>query len=148
MKRIIIFIALIFLLASCSSQSKESDLSVISLIDDEILGFAISFNDADNYIYIDECEWITFDDTERIKELRLDAENDLPSGFYIHNEEIKSKKFLITNETKYYIFDWIKTTSVKTERKDFIARMGEYRILCKVKLLDKIVLELSEVYVP
>ncbi len=148
MKRILLIMVLIFLFVSCSNQPKESNLNVINLIDDEILGYVLSFNNADNYLYVDECEWITFDDVDRIKELELDAEDDLPSGFYIHNEEIKSKKLLVTNETKYYIIDRIKITPVKTERKDFIARMSEYRILCKVKLLDKIVLEVSEVYVP
>ncbi|MBE6022435.1 MAG: hypothetical protein E7231_04260 [Cellulosilyticum sp.] len=56
-------------------------------------------------LYLDEVEIIIGEDQERIKELGLVEENDLPNGYYIHNLEVQNESFQLTNDTIYGFTD-------------------------------------------
>lgn len=56
-------------------------------------------------VVVDPAEYITTDDTERMKELNL-TEADMPSGYYIYNPDEATETFRLTPETVYSFIDW------------------------------------------
>ena len=59
----------------------------------------------DNLLYLDEVEIITMEDKERIEELELKQNVDMPNGYYIYNGGIEKQTFELTNETTYTFVD-------------------------------------------
>ena len=59
----------------------------------------------DNVIVLDIVEYITREDTERVKELKL-SELDMPNGYYIYNSEVELEEFILTETTTYGFIDW------------------------------------------
>ncbi len=57
-----------------------------------------------NTLKIDDFEFITSKDTERIKELEL-TEEDMPNGYYIHNKSEDIKSFTLDEKTQYHFYD-------------------------------------------
>lgn len=60
----------------------------------------------DNLLYLDEVEIITMEDKERIEELELKQNADMPNGYYIYNADIEKQTFEITSETTYTFVDY------------------------------------------
>ncbi len=59
----------------------------------------------DNLLYLDEVEIITMEDKERIEELDLKQNADMPNGYYIYNADIEKQTFELTDETTYTFVD-------------------------------------------
>ncbi|MDD3571312.1 MAG: hypothetical protein PHY44_09455 [Lachnospiraceae bacterium] len=59
-----------------------------------------------NEVQFDEVEIVTTDDTERIQDLGLTIENDLPSGYHIYNQTVDVESYQLTDETKYIFTDF------------------------------------------
>lgn len=87
----------------------------------------------DNVIILDTVEYITREDAERVKELKL-SEFDMPNGYYINNFEIELEEFTLTETTTYGFIDW-KNDFVKegedreyftTNRNEFIKYIDSY----------------------
>jgi len=56
----------------------------------------------ENTLHLDEVEWITFADEERMKELGLSKEkNDMLDGYHIYNPSSEKVSFEITDEIIY-----------------------------------------------
>ncbi len=60
----------------------------------------------DNLLRIDEVEIVTTEEEDRIKELNLDEDIDMPDGYYIYNKNKKKQTFEITNRTAYTFVDF------------------------------------------
>lgn len=97
-KYIGVFVILLSLLAiGCQSADKGSNKA------NELCGFLKSIDETS--ITIDEVEYITPKNSQRMKELNL-TEKDLLSGYYIYNLEEKTKEYLLTSDTVYNFIDW------------------------------------------
>ncbi|MDE7283122.1 MAG: hypothetical protein K2N85_06025 [Lachnospiraceae bacterium] len=59
----------------------------------------------DSTITVDIAEFITDDDTERIKELNLTGE-DIPDGYYIYNPDEETVTWKLDGQTIYTFIDW------------------------------------------
>lgn len=59
-----------------------------------------------NTLYLDEVEWITDENKDRIKELELSQQNDMPSGYYIYNPSSDTVSFEVNEKTVYNFIDW------------------------------------------
>lgn len=59
----------------------------------------------DSTITVDIAEFITDDDTERIKELNL-TEEDMPDGYYIYNPDEETVTWKLDGQTVYTFIDW------------------------------------------
>lgn len=70
------------------------------------IGFISEFNVNDFSFNFDEVEWVTDEDKERIKELDLNPENDMPNGYYIHNADISQILCMVNDKTDYIIINW------------------------------------------
>ncbi len=68
--------------------------------------FAAMLEEIDgNTVVLDIVEFITDDDTERIRELKL-TEEDMPDGYYIYNPDKKTTSFKLSEHTVYRFIDW------------------------------------------
>ncbi|WP_334076749.1 hypothetical protein [Paenibacillus sanfengchensis] len=57
-----------------------------------------------NTLKIDDFEFITFEDKERMQELGL-TEADMPNGYEIYNENEDVKSYLLADNTKFTFYD-------------------------------------------
>ena len=60
----------------------------------------------DNLLHLDEVEVITMEDKERIEELELKQNADMPNGYSIYNADEEKQTFEITSETTYTFVDY------------------------------------------
>lgn len=60
----------------------------------------------DNTLYLDEVEIVTREDNDRITELGLTIEHDLPDGYHIHNPISEIASFQLTDDTIYTFTDF------------------------------------------
>lgn len=72
----------------------------------------------DNVIIIDTVEYITKEDVERVKELKL-SEFDMQDGYYINNFEIQLDMYTLTEDTIYHFIDWKNDFVEKGENREF-----------------------------
>lgn len=76
---------------------------------DEIGSFCVyieNFSTNNDYIVVRPVEWIIPEDEKRIKELGLDEERDLVSGYYIKDWGFSEMKIPITENTEYHFIDY------------------------------------------
>lgn len=91
------------------------------------IGYIHNFNTTNNSFEFDEIEWVTLDDTDRIKELNLNSDNDFPNGFYINNPTSDTKSYTVTDETEYQIIDWNNNGETSTvDLNGFATHINEY----------------------
>lgn len=111
---------------------------------------------AGDRLTLDEIEFITDEDMERIKELGL-TENDMPNGYFIMNEDFELNSYRIGNTTYTYI-NWGETDPDKRIRStraawEFMNYLSTYTdngagIPFWVEVMDGEVLSITEQYVP
>ena len=86
-------------------------------------------------LYVDIAEWITPEDTERVRELGL-SEQDMPDGYYIYNPSQSQTILTLTDKTLYQFIDWgrdfVSSDDLKelfietTDKEKFVHYLGTY----------------------
>lgn len=112
-----------------------------------------------NKLKIDEFEFITSENTARIKELGL-SDTDMPSGYYIHNKTEEVKTFTLDDKTTYMFYDlgnlFVKeeedkkyTTSSRDEFKTFLYQGQDEprRTPFEIEALGEQVISIKEIFV-
>ncbi|MDD4588403.1 MAG: M56 family metallopeptidase, partial [Heliobacteriaceae bacterium] len=51
------------------------------------IGYISNFKADRSSFHLDQIEWLTLDDSERIKELNINPDDDMPNGYYIYNPQ-------------------------------------------------------------
>ena len=142
----LISIAILLLLSSCRNQEMPIPEEV------QQLGYIYNFNADDMKFDFDVIEWINSSDTERIKELNLDPDNDMPNGFYIYNPNLSKRAYELSNNTFYEIIDWEQNGELTVIDIDGFAnhinRFDENKILCWITTNKGSIIRISERYVP
>jgi len=118
----------------------------------EFIGFISNFQigkKSNASFDLNKIEWLTLDDTKRLKELKIDPDIDMPNGYYIHNPDSDPMYFQVAEEAQYYIIDWetVTTKSVSIEEfKEYLEQNDSplFRIVTK----DGYVQSISEKYRP
>ncbi len=113
---------------------------------EQILGYITKYDDNNSILFLDNCEWISMEETERINELGLELDRDFPSGFYIHNDSEQEEMYKVTERTNYLLID--SATSKIASKEEFIDRIKRYNMLCTIRIIDNRVIEVMEVYTP
>lgn len=110
-------------------QDKATVEDFLETPESRYIGFILNF-DIDTFskpsFQLDQIEWLTLDDEERLKELNIDPD-DLSNGFYIHNPKSYPMGHQVTEETEYQIIDWtgdIKHKPVSLE--EFTRYLGQF----------------------
>ncbi|MGB2872587.1 hypothetical protein [Psychrobacillus psychrotolerans] len=98
---------------------------------------------------LDEVEWIDESDTDRIKELGLDVEKDLPTGFAIYNETIEEVSIKLSDDAELFLVNQENPLEPRAvDEKEFITYLlgvkGPYNVTVK----DDEVVRVEEKYMP
>lgn len=121
----------------------------------DYLGYFSGFDNpnADRFT-LDPVEWIDLAEEERIQELNLNPDDDMPSGFYIYNPTNEAVPLLLTDQTNYIIIDpETGNTSKTVDRSEFLNHLNQSPNFGKTTLFwisetDGNVETIKEQYVP
>ncbi|MFZ7104544.1 MAG: hypothetical protein ACOWWO_18070 [Peptococcaceae bacterium] len=72
-----------------------------------------------NTLFFDEVEWITAENKDRIKELGLSQQSDMPNGYYIYNPSSDTAPFEVNEKTVYNFIDWGNDFVGENEDRDY-----------------------------
>ena len=103
----------------------------MALPESRFLGFVSDFDTQRGFFHLDRVEWLTYDDEERIRELGLSKDDDMPGGFYIYNPESWPQTFEVDENTEYTILDWNRSygdedTYTTTDASEFADHIKSY----------------------
>ncbi len=120
----IVAVVCVFSICACNNDMPDEKKTEICALVKEV---------KDNMVVVDTVEYITGEDTERVKELKL-SEFDMPDGYYINNSEIEIEEYILTEETIYNFIDWKNDFVEKgkdrefstTKKDDFIEYLNTY----------------------
>ena len=116
---------------------------------EEVYGYIKAINIKENYLTFDKCEFLGVEDEKRLIELGYNPENDLPSAFLIHNPSEDTEKYLVKDTTKYIIYNLNPGYDEKEVSFEiFFKRESERSGFYCVKVMNDVVLEVFEVYLP
>lgn len=106
--------------------------------------------DIDDNIHVILAEWITLEDKERIKELGLDVNVDMPEGFYVKKTKTL-ETFFLDKDTKYFNLDTLLSSQsdASLTKEEFIDYFKAHKdSLYTITTKEGKVTEISEVYLP
>lgn len=139
---------------------KMDDLVVINpaTIDDFLetpeshyIGYITMMTLEERLFHLDRVEFLTLEDEERIAELNIDINLDMPSGFYIYNRDTYPTSLDVSDNTVYLILDWNDLSRHKVlTKKEFIEYNSsiEFTPLYHVYTKDGYVTRIEEQYIP
>lgn len=73
---------------------------------ERMIAYVKYYDPETNVIGVDEIEWVTIDDTERIKELNINVKRDMPNNYYMHNASKEIVEIQLDPLTALYRMDW------------------------------------------
>lgn len=125
------------------------------------IGFISNFEGSfPNLFHFDPVEWITLEDTKRLEELGIDI-NELPNGYYIHNEREDVYSLQLNENTVYNFIDWGNNfvgidedrNYSTTDKDEFIRYLSTYTdnaviVPFRIVTKDGFVQSITEQYVP
>lgn len=109
-------------------------------------------------LYLDEVEWITDENQDRIKELEL-SQSEMPNGYYIYNPSTDKMKFKLGEDTEYHFIaleslSFIKegddrnySTTKKEEFLEFLNHVKSDSVVFWVEIKDGSVVNITEQFV-
>lgn len=98
---------------------------------------------------LDEVEWIEESDTDRIKELGLDAEKDLPTGFVIYNEIKEESSMKLAEDAELFLVNQENPSEPRVvDEKEFISYIVSVKGPYNVTVKDNEVVKVEEKYTP
>lgn len=115
------------------------------------VGYITMMTEDESLFHFDKVEFITLEDEERVAELGLDIDYDMPSGFYIYDPESYPAAFDVLDDTEYLLLDLNDSFKYKSvTKKEFIeyneglGNRGFFRINTR----DGYVIRIEERYLP
>jgi len=114
----------------------------------EKLGYIKSFDVKTGLVTIDPIEWITKEDSARVKELGLNAEDDFPDGFYIYNPSQKTESLKLSQNVEYYVVKEHDSVTERTDLNGLNERIKECKSPYHLTIGNGIVLKIEEQYLP
>ena len=118
------------------------------------IGYISDFTIDENskpYFHLDQIEWLTEEDGERLEALNINAD-DLDNGYFIYNPNTYPMFNQVTEDTSYSIIDWAGDAKQKTVSfEDFLDSFEGYSELSPpywVVTKDGYVKSITEQYIP
>lgn len=118
------------------------------------IGYIIKINLNESHIDIDKVEFLTLEDEERAAELNIDINLDMPSGFYIYNNNTYPYALDLADDTEYLIFkedeSGVVSDHKSVNRKEFIEYNEglNYAPLYHIYTKNGYVTKIEEQYLP
>jgi beta-lactamase regulating signal transducer with metallopeptidase domain len=104
------------------------------------------------YFHLDQIEWLTSADTERLKELNINPDNVMPGGFYIYNPDNYPTHHQVTENTTYNIIELGEEVTLKSvSMEDFVEHLEHFADFTPpfwITTKDGYVQDITEQYVP
>lgn len=120
----------------------------------EYTGFIEEINldqkDIGDNIHVILVEWITLEDKERIKDLGLDVNVDMPEGFYVKKTKTL-ETFFLDKDTKYFNLDTLLSSQsdASLTKEEFIEYFNAHKdSLYTITTKEGKATQISEVYLP
>lgn len=103
----VILLAIIIAIVGIAMKKNGSERVVPTYTDEDgqVYVAALLKEISDDKVTVDVIEYITDDDTERMKELDL-TEEDMPDGYYLYNPDEKTTEWTLDERTVYTFIDW------------------------------------------
>lgn len=135
----------VILLGACSEEETPKETNA----PDELLANIMNFELSTRTLTLDEVEWIEEADTERIKELGLDVEKDLPTGFTIYNESNEETSIKLAEDAELLLVNPENTSEPRAvDEKEFISYVVNVRGPYYITVEDDVVVKVEEKYMP
>lgn len=135
----------IILLGACSEEETPKDVENPEKQLAIIKNFELSTRD----LVIDEVEWLEESDTDRIKELGLDVEKDLPTGFVIYNETNEESSMKLAEDAEFFLVNQENPSEPKAvDEKEFISYLLGVKGPYNITVEDDVVVKIEEKYMP
>lgn len=117
----------------------------------DYIGYIAKMTSNDNLFLLDQVEFITREDDERVKELDIDIEYEMPSGFMIYNPDSKTTEFKVNDDTRYFLLDMVDLSRHKNVTKEVFLEYNNslsYNPLYHIFINDGYVTLIREKYIP
>lgn len=117
----------------------------------EIFAYIKAFDNDNMSLTYDEAEMITRDQTDRIAELGLDADEDFPNDFYIYKGSDETVTLPVAKDVEISLVNWEGTSGIKMVSADleaFSNRLKEYYVPYHITIQDKSIVKITEQYLP
>ncbi len=143
---LIALIGVLVLLSACNEENKDEETKEAT---SDKLAYIVDFELSTKSLIIDEVEWIEESDKERIKELGLDVEKDLPTGFMIYDETQKAESIKLAENAEFFLVNHENIAKPKqVEEKEFISYLAVGKGPYDLTIEDGQVVKVSEKYTP
>lgn len=116
----------------------------------EFIGYISEFSLDTPSFHLDDVEWLTNEDSDRLKELGIDPDS-LDNGFYIYNKDSYPMYCEVNENTTYHIINLGETQPSAVSKKQFDEHLNKqseittpYHLMIKNGFVERI----SEVYLP
>lgn len=104
------------------------------------------------YFHLDQIEWLTLADGERLEELNIDPDTDMLGGFYIYNPNNYPMYFQVTEDTTYNVIELGEEVTHKSvSMEEFVKHLEQFSDFASpfwVTTKDGYVQDITEQYVP
>lgn len=102
--------------------------------------------------HLDQIEWLTLEDTERLEELSINPEHEMPGGFYIYNPVNYPMYHQVTEDTTYNIIEYgeemiFKEVSMEAFA-EYLEQFSDFAPPFWVTTKDGYVQDITEQYIP
>lgn len=151
---ILVMLTVIVLSACAEKETPKEATPKESMSAGEKLVNIMNYELSTKLLTLDEVEWIDESDTDRIKELGLDVEKDLPTsfavnGFAIYNETMEEVSIKLADDAELFLVNQENPLEPRpVDEKEFITYLlgvkGPYNVTVK----DDEVVRVEEKYMP
>lgn len=151
---ILVMLTVIVLSACAEKETPKEATPKESMSASEKLVNIMNYELSTKLLTLDEVEWIDESDTDRIKELGLDVEKDLPTsfavnGFAIYNETMEEVSIKLADDAELFLVNQENPLEPRAvDEKEFITYLlgvkGPYNVTVK----DDEVVRVEEKYMP
>ncbi len=102
----------------------------------------------DHFFYFNEITWVSLEDEDLIEELGLDADVDMPGGFYVHDEKVEWEIVDPAETVTYTVLDPYPDAREVTRPifRSLLMERGE--ILVRIHYADGVSTDIIEQYLP
>jgi hypothetical protein len=112
----------------------------------------VKYHDVENNVIgIDIIEWLNGDgeDDDRLEELGINPDSDMPNNFMIYNETEEIQEIQLESFTLYYRIDYNGELYMRNvAESNFVIEEDQYDLLCDIIYLNGKVYQVMESYVP
>lgn len=124
-----------------------TDTQEEAVVDKKIIAAYIQgFDKSNGIVYVDEIEWLTLEDRERLDALGID-DQELSDGYYINNPYKRVDEYIITENTKFSCIDYSTAEEYDVLEEEWYDKVSGQAIYW-FRVIDGELVSIKEQYLP